>query len=201
MGLLPSTSARASGRQVRAGRPAVERIAGWSALHRKTAVLLWLAFVVGCFIAGQFVSSTGVQQYDPGQAGQGEQVLTQLGVVSPPAESVLIEARTGARHIEADAARRVLAVAGQVERALTALPRAAADIRAPFGPGGHGLLSHSGLAALVTFNVAGPGAAADATVLADLAAVHRIQAQNPGLLISEAGDASTDRVEIGRAHV
>ncbi|MGO8959614.1 MAG: MMPL family transporter [Streptosporangiaceae bacterium] len=184
----------ASGQSARAGGPAIERIAGWSARHRKTAVVLWLAFVIGCFIAGQAVTSAGVQQYDPGQAGQGEQVLTKLGVVTPPAESVLIEARTGARHIEADAARRVRAVADEVERALAALPRAADDIRAPAGPGGHGLVSRNGLAALVTFNVAGPGPAADATVLADLAAVHHVQVRNPGLLIREAGDASTDRV-------
>ncbi len=189
MGLLPSTRTR-TGRSARG--PAVERIAGWSARHRKTAVLLWLAFVIGCFIAGQSVTSAGVQQYDPGQAGQGEQVLTQLGVVTPPAESVLIEARIGARHIEADAARRVRAAAGEVERALAALPRAAADIRAPSGH--NGLLSRSGLAALVTFNVAGPNTAADVTVLTDLAAVHRVQAQNPGMLIREAGDASTNRV-------
>jgi RND superfamily putative drug exporter len=156
--------------------------------------VLWLAFVVGCFIAGQSMTSAGVQQYDPGQAGQGEKVLTQLGVVSPPAESVLIEARTGARHLEADAARRVRAVARQVEQALAALPQAADDIRAPAGPGGHGLVSPSGLAALVTFNVAGPNAAADATVLADLAAVHKVQLRHPELLISEAGAASTDRV-------
>ena len=163
MGLLPSTRMR-TGRSARG--PAVERIAGWSARHRKTAVVLWLAFVIGCFIASQSVTSAGVQQYDPGQAGQGEQVLTKLGVVTPPAESVLIEARTGARHIEADAARRVRAVAGEVERALAALPRAAADIRAPSGHSG--MLSRSGLAALVTFNVAGPNTAADVTVLTDL---------------------------------
>ena len=189
MGLLPSTRMR-TGRSARG--PAVERIAGWSARHRKTAVVLWLAFVIGCFIAGQSVTSAGVQQYDPGQAGQGEQVLTKLGVVTPPAESVLIEARTGARHIEADAARRVRAVAGEVERALAALPRAAADIRAPSGH--NGMLSRSGLAALVTFNVAGPNRAADVTVLTDLDAVHRVQAQNPGMLVREAGDASTNRV-------
>ncbi len=99
MGLLPSSRTR-TGRSARG--PAVERIAEWSARHRKTAVVLWLAFVLGCFIAGQSMTSAGVQQFDPGQAGQGEQVLTKLGVVTPPAESVLIEARTGARHIEAD---------------------------------------------------------------------------------------------------
>jgi putative drug exporter of the RND superfamily len=199
MGMRPGSDARPDAPDgppsgARRHAPAVERIAGWSAVHRKTAVLLWLVFVLGCFIAGQSVTSPGVQQYDPGQAGQGEQVLTRLGVVTPPAESVLIQARSGARHLEADAARKVRAVARDVERALAARPHAATDIHAPSGRSGHGLLSRDGLAALVTFDVAGPGGNADATVLADLAAVRQVQAAHPGLLIREAGDASTDRV-------
>src|SRR5260370_41864228 len=127
MGLLPSSRMRTG----RSRGPAVERIAGWSARYRKTAVVLWLAFVVGSFIAAQSMTSAGVQQYDPGQAGQGEQVLTRLGVITPPAESVLIEARTGARHIEADAPRRVRAAAREGERALPGRPQAAHDIPAP----------------------------------------------------------------------
>jgi putative drug exporter of the RND superfamily len=51
-----------------------------------------------------------------------------------------------------------------------------------------------GTAALVTFNVAGPNADADTTVLRDLAVVRKIQADHPDLLVREAGDASTDRV-------
>ena len=203
MGLLPSTSAcpvsysadpTAGLGPARRRAPVVERIACWSARRRKTAVCVWLAFVIGAFIAGQFVTSAGVQQYDPGQAGRGEQVLTSLGVVTPPAESVLIEARAGARRLEARAASEVRNAAGQVERALLAIPRAAADVRAPFGRHGRGLISRNGLAALVTFEVAGPNATADATVLSDLAVVHRVQVDHPGLLVREAGSASTDRV-------
>jgi len=92
MGLLPcaaapETSQDRSTRPYR--RPAVERIACWSAKYRKTAVLAWLAVMAAAFIGGQFVTGPGVQQYDPGQAGRGEQVLTRLGVVTPPSESVL----------------------------------------------------------------------------------------------------------------
>ena len=187
---------------VRAARPPlVERVACWSARHRKTAVAAWLAFMATAFIAGQFATGNGVQQYDPGQAGRGEQVLTNLGVVTPPSESVLIEARVGERHLAAAAATSVRSAAAEVKRvtleveaALAALPEAAADIRAPFQTGVRGLLASHGTAALVTFRVAGPNAEADKTVLADLAAVRRIQASHPELLVREAGDASTDRV-------
>ncbi len=192
MGLLPSAATRPGASGVR--RPAVERIACWSAKYRKTAIIGWLAFMAAAFIGGQFVTSPGVQQYDPGQAGRGEQVLTQLGVVTPPTESVLIAAKTGERRLEHDTAAQVRRVAHEVESALEALPGSAADIRAPFGPAGSALSARHGLADLVTFTVAGPNADADATVLTDLAAVHRIQAAHPDLLVREAGDASTDIV-------
>jgi putative drug exporter of the RND superfamily len=196
---LPSQSRPADVRVLR--RPIVERVACWSARHRKTAVAAWLTFMAAAFIAGQFATGNGVQQYDPGQAGRGEQVLTNLGVVTPPTESVLIEARTDERHLAAAAtasarqtAAKVRRVTLQVEAALEALPQAAADIHAPFPHGAPSLLASHGTAALVTFQVAGPNADADTTVLTDLAAVHHIQAAHPGLLVREAGDASTDRV-------
>jgi putative drug exporter of the RND superfamily len=174
--------------------PFVERIARWSARHRKTAVLGWLALVAAAFIGGQFVSSPGAQQYDPGQAGRGEQILTSLGVVSPPSEGVLIEVRGGEHHLELDAAAEVRRVALQVARVLQARPQAATDVRAPVGASGRGLVSRGGDAALVTFNVAGPNAQAQNTVVTDIDAVRKVQAQHPDMLVSEAGQASTDRV-------
>jgi len=150
--------------------------------------------MVAAFIAGQFGAGSSVQQYDPGQAGRGEQVLTSLGVVSPPTESVLIQARTGEKHLAADAAAEVKKVTLEVEAALAARPHAAANIHAPFARGSRGLTANHGLTALVTFNVAGPNAQADNTVLTDLAVVHQIQVRHPNVLVREAGDASTDRV-------
>ena len=38
--------------------PATERIAGWSARHRKTAVFGWLLLVAVVFVVGQQFSST-----------------------------------------------------------------------------------------------------------------------------------------------
>ena len=175
-------------------RPAVERIACWSARYRKTAVAAWLAVMAAAFIGGQFVTGPTVQQYDPGQAGRGEQVLSQLGVVTPPAESVLIQARAGEHRLEHSTATEIRRVTHDVAVALAALPQAADDIRAPSGHQSRGLEASDGLAALVTFRVAGPNDSADSTVLLDLAAVHKIQAAHPNLLVREAGSASTDRV-------
>ncbi|HUZ25563.1 MAG TPA: MMPL family transporter [Streptosporangiaceae bacterium] len=197
--------------QTRANRTVVEQIACWSVRHRKVAVAGWLLFVAAAFCVGQLLSGTSAQQYDAGQAGRGEQMLDQLKVVSASAESVLIEARGRAYAPRASAAAEVRQVTREVTGALASLPRDARNIQAPFSGGGArgaasgggargaasgngALLSANHLAALVTFDVAGPHAQADSTVVADLAAVARIQARHPAMIIREAGDASTDRV-------
>jgi RND superfamily putative drug exporter len=180
--------------QTWARRTVVEHIACWSVRHRKVAVLAWLVFVAATFCVGQLLSGTSAQQYDAGQAGQGEKILHELKVVSVPAESVLIETRARAGVLRADATAEVRQVTREVASALGSLPRAARDIQAPFSRGGGALLSADHLAALVTFDVAGPTARADTAVVADLAAIARIQARHPGVVVREAGDASTDRV-------
>ena len=73
--------------------PLVERIARWSARHRIAVVVGWLVLAGTALLAGQLLGTQSQQQYDPGQAGQAEQMLHQLNVVSPPQESVLIQAR------------------------------------------------------------------------------------------------------------
>jgi putative drug exporter of the RND superfamily len=75
--------------------PIVERIAGWSARHRKTAVFGWFLLVIAVFVGGHMIPATNVQSYDAGQSGQAEQTLNRLNVTFPPAESVLIQSRDG----------------------------------------------------------------------------------------------------------
>jgi len=173
--------------------PVVERIACWSARHRIAVVVGWLVLAGTALLAGQLLGTQSQQQYDPGQAGQAEQMLHRLNVVSPPQESVIIQARgTSAGDTYARSPQLRAAVA-DVVGALGRLPHAARDIRSPLSPGGQALVSADGRTALVTFNVAGPHARADATVSRDQAAVARVQAAHPGLTVSEAGDASTDQ--------
>ncbi len=176
--------------------PVVERIGGWSARHRKTTVLGWLLLIAVVIVAGHSLPAKTVRAYDAGQSGQAERALNQFGRNSHPAESVLVEARAG-RTFGTDPALRQ--ATQQVVTALRDLPGSAAGIHSPFSPGGASLVSANGRAALVTFTIPGkiinPGQALgeDQTVTADLNAVAAVQSRHPGLIITEAGDASEDK--------
>ncbi len=119
------------GRRPRRRAPFVERVAGWSARHRKTAVFGWLALVALVFVGGQALGTKSLPAYDAGQSGQAEQALHRLGVVAPAVEDVLIQARQPGRTFASDPAMRQ--AARQVTTALAALPHAATDIRSPLG--------------------------------------------------------------------
>jgi putative drug exporter of the RND superfamily len=177
------------GRSVR--RPLVERIAGWSARHRKTAVFGWLALVAVIFVAGQSITAKNVPQYDPGQSGAAEQALARLHDNGPPpAEDVLIQAR-GSGTFDSDPQLRQ--ATRQVVSALRRLPRqTASGIRSPFSPDGRSLVSADGRSVLVSFNVTGVNE--DEAVVPALHTVAAVQARYPGLRIAETGDASADRV-------
>ena len=167
-----------------------ERVAGWSARHRKTAVFGWLLLVAALFMAGQALGAKNLPQYDAGQSGQAERVLHQVapGQYSAYAETVLIQARTPGATFATDPAMR--AAAGQVAASLAALPKYATGIRTPLSPGGHALVSKDGRSALVTFDV--PGNVSDVNQAATTLqrAVAAIQARHPDLRVAESGDAS-----------
>jgi putative drug exporter of the RND superfamily len=176
-----------------ARRPAVARIACWSARHSVVTVLAWVALALAAFFGGKLLGTVSQPQYDPGQSGTAERMLSQLHVVTPDAESVLITPRHAAPGETFATDAQLRQTAGQVVAALRARPWAAAGIRSPDGPGGRALVSPDGRSALVTFDVAGPHAKADTTVAADQAAVASVQARHPGLIVAEAGQASTGR--------
>jgi putative drug exporter of the RND superfamily len=169
--------------------PFVERIAGWSARHRKTAVFGWLALVAVVFLGGQALGTKSQPAYDAGQAGQAERTLHGLGVVAPAVEDVLIQARSPGAAFARDPAMRQ--AARQVTSALARLPGAATDIRSPLGD--PALVSADGRSALVTFQVPGPAADQVTAVAPALNAVAAVQARYPGLRIAEGGDASFGR--------
>jgi putative drug exporter of the RND superfamily len=169
----------------------VERIAAWSATHRKTAVFGWLGLVAIVFVIGQFMSASTVPSNDPGQSGVAERALERLGYNGPPpAETVLIQDRAGSGTFRTNPALRQ--ATQQVVSALSRLPRStASDIRSPLSPGGGSLVSADGRSVLVTFNVT--GANEDQAVLPAQRAVAAVQASYRSLRIAETGDASADR--------
>ena len=190
--VLPETAQQ---QPARVRVPVVERIAGWSARHRKTAVFGWLGLVAVVFVAGQALGTKSLLSYDAGQSGQAEQTLHRLGVVAPAVEDVLIQARGPGYTFAGDLAMRQ--AARQVVAGLGGLPRAAAGIRSPLGPGGQSLVSADGRSALVTFGVPGPADGQASAVAPALRAVAAVQARYPGLRIAEGGDASSGRAISG----
>jgi putative drug exporter of the RND superfamily len=179
-------------------RPVVERIAGWSARHRKTAVFGWLALVAVLFLAGQALGSKNLPSYDPGQAGQAEQALHHAApdYYGSAQEEVLIQARRVGDTFARDASMRQ--AARQVVTALAALPQDAAHIASPLaskarGSAARALVSADGRSALVTFVVPGTASDQDQAVAADQRAVAAVQARHPDLLVAETGDASITR--------
>ena len=93
-----------------AGRGAglTERVAGWWAGHRKTAVFGWLLLVAALFMAGQALGSRNLPQYDAGQSGQAERMLNQVAPAQYNAlpETVLIQANAPGATFATDPAMR-----------------------------------------------------------------------------------------------
>jgi len=167
--------------------PVVERVAGWSVRHRKTAVFGWLLLVVVAVVIGQRLGTGNINSYDPGQAGQAERTLSLPVVQQPDSESVLIQGHSAGQTYASDP--QIRQATAQVVAALRALPRSAADIQSPLTA--KGLVS--GRSALVTFNVAGNPNNDDQAVVPAANAVAALAARHPGLTIEEAGDATLDR--------
>src|SRR2546430_1120133 len=102
--------------------PIVERVAGWSARHRKTAVFGWLLLVVVAVAAGHQLGTSNVNSYDPGQAGRAERVLDRPVVQQPASESVLVQGRAAGQTYASDPEMRQ--AGRQVVAALRALSAA-----------------------------------------------------------------------------
>src|SRR5215471_16503237 len=109
--------------------PIVERVAGWSVRHRKTAVFGWLLLVVAAVMVGHQLGTRNVNSYDPGQAGRAERVLDRPVVQQPASESVLIQGRSAKQTYHSDP--QVRQAVRDVVAALRAVPAAATDIKSP----------------------------------------------------------------------
>jgi putative drug exporter of the RND superfamily len=167
-----------------------ERVAGWSARHRKTAVFGWLLLVAAIFMAGQALGSKNLPSYSAGQAGQAERVLHQVAPAQDDAydETVLIQATKPGATFATDPAMRQ--AASQVAASLAALPKDATSIRTPLSAGGQSLVSKDGHSALVTFQVPGNVSDVDQAATTLQHAVAGVQARYPDLKVAESGDAT-----------
>jgi RND superfamily putative drug exporter len=179
---------RSSVPAARTREPLVQLVAGWSARHRRTAVLGWLALVATAVLLGQLLGSRTVPSFDPGEAGRAQRALHEAGVDTPPSESVLVQART-----RTPAGPELRQAVAEVTAALRALPGTVRDVRSPLDRDGAAQVSADGRSALVTFQLADDQADADGIVASTQRAVAAVQARHPDLRVEQAGEASVGR--------
>jgi uncharacterized membrane protein YdfJ with MMPL/SSD domain len=159
-------------------------LGGWSARHRKTAIGIWLLFVVAATVLGGAAGRAGLPDYrqGAGDSARAEQILARAHISQPATELVLVHSTTTvttASPVFRHAVDRALA-----EINGTGLARQLQD------PYTSHLLSADGRDALIRFNLAD---GADSRVGTVLAAVARAQAGSPGITMTETGDASANR--------
>jgi uncharacterized membrane protein YdfJ with MMPL/SSD domain len=160
-------------------------LGGWSARRRKTAIGIWLLFVVAATLLGGAAGRAGLPDYrqGAGDSARAEQILASAHINQPAAELVLVHSTattvTTASPVFQQAVNRALA-----EINGTGLAR---QLQNPYTS--H-LLSADGRDALIRFNLAD---GADSRVGTVLAAVARADASSPCVTMTETGDASANR--------
>jgi uncharacterized membrane protein YdfJ with MMPL/SSD domain len=165
------------------------RAARWSALHRKRAVLGWLAFVLATFALGTAVGAVTLKSQDQGngESRAANQILAKQFPDQRAGEQVLIQS-SGGRLAGTD----YRATVGELIARLKHV-RAVADVKSPLAARNSGLVSKDGRAALVTFQITGDPDTAQDRVGAALDATAAVQAAHPQLTIGEIGDASINK--------
>ena len=162
---------------------------GWSATHRRKAILGWLAFVAVAFFVGSAVGKrylTDVQQSN----GDAKQALATYETAFPyhSGEQVLIQGRGGIRTTDPIFAAAV----GDLVTRLRSLPNLS-YIRSPLQRTNRTLRSGDHRSMLVTFSVAGDSSQAQKNVDAPLSVVAATARAFPRLRIEEFGAASANK--------
>ena len=166
------------------------RTGRWSAKHRKTAILGWLAFVVVSFMVGGQIGTTTLtdEQGGVGESGTADRIVA-AAYPKHHDEVVLIQSTTWTY---TDPAFR--ATVGDVSRRLQALEGVAA-VSDPYGKDREGAVAPKGNALLLAFEI--PGDPEDAkvaeTVDATLAATSAAQKAHPDLRVEQSGSGSTEK--------
>ncbi len=164
------------------------RAGRWSAQHRRTAILGWLAFVIAAVALGSAIGTKQISQNSNGvgESGRAQQILHDK-FPQRANEQVLIQSSALTAH-DAQFAAAIRDVVGR----LSVVPTVQ-NVRSPLSPGDRGAISRDGHSALVQFEITGNGDNADKRVGASLAATAAAQQAHPQFQIAQAGDASSTK--------
>jgi uncharacterized membrane protein YdfJ with MMPL/SSD domain len=178
---------------VAAGRNLAAAVGGWSARHRRKAVLGWLALVVGAYAVGSVV---GQRQLTDVQMANGDarraNAIYERAFPFHSGEQVLVQGKGNVRY--GDSA--LTAAVRELIRRLDALPTVD-RVRSPLTAAGRSLRSADGRSVLVTFNVAGDFNQAQHNVEAAMAATAATALDHPLVRVEEFGAASANKALMG----
>jgi uncharacterized membrane protein YdfJ with MMPL/SSD domain len=161
------------------------RIGRWSARHRKTAVLGWLAFVVLAVVLGGMLERGELSGGDTevGAPAQAEEILDRNGWEEPASEMVLVQRDEGVPQAAADSALTdLVAVLEQTDEVT--------NLASPLA--GAPLVSEDGRSALVTFDIRGSPDTADERIEPIQDAVASVAAQHDDVRVEQFGGTSAD---------
>ena len=162
------------------------RAGRWSAQHRKTAVLGWLAFVAIAFVIGGMVGTKTLAPEDQGNGSSQRADRARAHAFPKEAsESVLVQAKGDGK--ATDPAFRA---AVQDTAARLAAAKDVRDVESPYAKGNEGQISEDGRSALVNFKVPGDMDQSEERVDSSLAATAAAQKAHPQMRIEQFGDAS-----------
>ena len=158
------------------------RAGRWSANHWKTAVAIWVAFIVVAVGLGMTVGTHTLtaSEQSTGESARAEQLLTSAGFDTPAAESVIVRSET--RTVTDPAFRST------VQSVLAKLRTMPQVTKLRTGAGGQ--ISRDQRAQLIEFDMKGKLDTADARVQPLLDAVAGLQKANPSFTVAEFGFAS-----------
>ncbi|RFU22360.1 MMPL family transporter [Geodermatophilus marinus] len=159
------------------------RTGRWSARHRKTAILGWLAFVVAAVVLGGVLPQGELTDAERlvGAPAQAQRILDEHGWEEPAAEMVLVQREDGATEAAATAALT------DVVAALEATPEAE-NVVSPLA--GAPLVSADGRSALVTFDIRGDPETAEDRIGPVQDAVAAVAADHAGVRVEQFGGTS-----------
>src|SRR5215218_5524352 len=164
------------------------RMGGWSAQHRKIAILGWFAFVLVAFALGKASGTTEIDQDTSGvgESGRADRILD-AGFNLPAAETVLVQSNTltATDPVFRGAVQDVVARISKLD--------AVKNIREPLDTENAGQIAKNGRAALIEFDIRGDSDDAATKIDPVVAAVGDVQRAHPQLFIGEFGDASIDK--------
>ena len=167
------------------------RAGRWSARHRRTAILGWVAFVVLAIALGGQVGQNELDESASGngESKRGDMIVEAAGFPEQTGEQVLVQ---GKGSVTADDPRVTAAVTDVVSR----LERieGITEIESPLDPAARvNTVSADGRSVVVNFEMAGTDEQVETLVDQPLAAVAAIQADHPDVRVEQFGSVTATR--------